>query len=311
MAFVRTIIIALVLLSASTGCTKPDPYGKAATEALREQDVPKAFELSLQAMSDGSTDQLVCYIAAMAKFYEGDLVACMDFANRITETDSMYSRARVIYTSAWVQAHPKQWVPKGLIDSLEKQIKVETDNQNLSVLHEARQLVYRQLWYQADSTDPYRPRYGMEMMMSATAAIGNDSVSLPSWKVMVEHNLLWGVPTLTQLLYRTADDIAGDDRLFQPQKLGLVCLAMRVAVDNEDIALLRHFAELYVKLDPTAESVGFNKITQLKDGTPYRTCLELLQLAVEQSTVLYQALIESDYPRILMPRLEAKEKENA
>ncbi len=310
MSYFATIIIVVILFT-SIGCTKPDTYGKSAIEALREQDLPKAFELSLKAMNDGSTDQLVCYIAAMAKFYEGDLAACMDFANRIAETDSMYSRARVIYTSAWVQAHPKQWVPKGLIDSLERQIKVETDDQDLSVLHEARQLVYRQLWYKADSTDPYRPRYGMEMMMSATAAIAHDSVSLPSWKVMVERNLLWGFPTLIKLLYRTADDIAGDDRLFQPQKLGLVYLAMRIAADNEDIALLRHFAELYVKLDPTAESVVFTKIAQLKDGTPYEKCYELLQLALEQSTVLYQAFIESDYPRILMPRLAAKEKENA
>lgn len=310
MAYVKTFIV-VVLLSISIGCTKPDTYGKAAIEALREQDLSEAFELSLQAMSDGSTDQLVCYIAAMAKFYEGDLVACMDFANRIAESDSLYSRARVIYTSAWVQAHPKQWVPKGLIDSLERQIKVETDDQDLSVLHEARQLVYRQLWYQADSTDPYRPRYGMEMMMSAMAAVSHDSVSLPSWKVMVERNLLWGVPHLTNLLYRTADDIAGDDRLFQPQKLGLVYLAMRIAADNEDIAIVRHFAELYIKLDPTAESFVFTKIAQLKDGTPYEKCYELLQLALEQSTVLYQAMFESDYPRILMPRLETEEKENA
>lgn len=302
-AFVITVFIA-------AGCTKPDTYGKAAIEALREQDLPKAFELSLQAMNDGSTDQLVCYIAAMAKFYEGDLIACMDFANRITEFDSMYSRARVIYTSAWVQAHPKQWVPKGLIDSLEEQIKFETNKQDLAVLHEARQLVYRQLWYQADSTDSYRPRYGMEMMFSAMAAISHDSVSLPSWKVMVERNLLRGVPHLTNLLYRTADDIAGDDRLFQPQKLGLVYLAMRIAADNEDIALVRHFAELYIKLDPTAESVVFTKIAQLKDGTPYEICFELLQLALEQSTVLNEAMFKSDYPRILLPRLEVTEKEN-
>lgn len=283
----------------------------AAIEALRSQELGDAFELSIKAMNDGSTDQLVCYIAALAKFYEGDLVACMNYANRIAETDSMYSRARVIYTSAWVQAHPKQWVPKGLIDSLEKQIKVDTADQDLSVLHEARQLVYRQLWYQADSTDPYRPRYGMEMMFSAMAAISHDSVSLPSWKVMVERNLLRGVPHLTNLLYRTADDIAGDDRLFQPQKLGLVYLAMRIAADNEDIALVRHFAELYIKLDPTAESVVFTKIAQLKDGTPYEICYELLQLALEQSTVLNEAMFKSDYPRILLPRLEAEEKENA
>ena len=310
MTYIKSIIIAVILFTVS-GCSKPDTYGIAAIEALRSQELGDAFELSIKAMNDGSTDQLVCYIAAMAKFYEGDLAACMNYANRIAETDSMYSRARVIYTSAWVQAHPKQWVPKGLIDSLEKQIKVDTNDQDLSVLHEARQLVYRQLWYQADSTDPYRPQYGMEMMMSATAAIANDSVSLPSWKVMVERNLLRGVPHLTNLLYRTADDIAGDDRLFQPQKLGLVYLAMRIAADNEDIALVRHFAELYIKLDPTAESVVFTKIAQLKDGTPYEICYELLQLALEQSTVLNEAMFKSDYPRILLPRLEAEEKENA
>jgi len=310
MAFVK-IIITVVLLSISIGCTKPDTYGIAAIEALRSQNLEEAFELSVKAMNDGSTDELVCYIAAMAKFYEGDLAACMNYANRIAETDTMYSRARVIYTSAWVQAHPEQWVPKGLIDSLERQIKVETDDQDLSVLHEARQLVYRQLWYQADSTDPYRPRYGMEMMMSAMAAVSHDSVSLPSWKVMVERNLLEGVPQITNLLYRTADDIAGDERLFQPQKLGLVYLAMRIAADNEDIALVRRFAELYVKLDPTAESAVFTKITQLKDGTPHEICYELLQLAREQSTVLNQAMFESDYPRILLPRLEVAEKENA
>lgn len=297
--------IALVVIAFITTiqCSRPDNFGKGSIESLRQGNIPEAFTLSLMAMNEGSTNSLVCYIAAMAKFSEGDLVSCMDYANRIGVGDTMYSRARVIYTSAWVQQNPDKAVPKGLIDSLEKQIKAETDDQDLSILYEARQLVYRQLWYQADSTDENRPALGMKMMMSALVAVKRDSLSLPSWKVLVDRHLIRGVPEMTDLIYRTAGNVASDDRIFLPQKLGILYMAMQTAADHGEIDNLRQFAKIYLSLEPSEENQGFSIIASLKPNTSTEQCQQLLQAALQSSSTLQDVLLQCEYPRILMPRL--------
>jgi hypothetical protein len=308
----NVIILSILIWCTSIQCTRPDALGESAIEALRKQDIPKAFELSLKAMDDGSSNQLVCYLAAMGKFYEGDLVSCMSYASRIHEGDSMYSRARVIYTSAWVQENPTKMIPSGLIDSLERQIKVATDNQNLSVLHEARQLVYQRLWQFAyDKGDSLAPRYGMEMMGSAISGVMHDSVSLPSWKILVERRLLRGVVSVTNLLYRTAANIAGDERLIREQKLGIVYLAMQQAAENQDLDLLRRFAAIYVQLDPIGTNSGFSSIALLSDNVAPERYQELLRETALRDSVLQETLFQSTYPRILIPSLAATQKTNA
>lgn len=306
------VVLSFLCLCTGMQCTKQDTLGQAAIEALREQDMPKAFELSLKAINDGSTDQLVCYIATMGKFYEGDLIACMNFANKIHESDSLYSRARVLYTSAWVQENPSKMIPKGLIDSLERQIKLATDDQDLSVLHEARQLVYQRLWQFAyEKGDSLAPRYGMEMMGSATSGVLHDSVSLPSWKILVERRLLVGVASLANLLYRTAANIAEDDRLMLEQKLGLVYLAMQQAADNQDLELVRKFAAMYIQLDPKGAESGFASITLVPGDVAPKKYQQLLREVAINDSVLQETLFLSTYPRILMPRLDAPQKTNS
>lgn len=297
------LLFAILTVLTKFGCINSDPYGQAAIESLRNEDVRDAFEQSVLAMNDGSTDELVCYIAAMATFYEGDLLACMDYANRITENDTLYSRARVIYTSAWVQQYPQESIPKGLLDSLEKQIKAETDEQNLSVLFEARQIVYRQLWRQTDTASDEHTEHMAEMMLSAMKAVAHDSVSLPSWMLLSEYDIIIEYPKLTELLYRTAKDIAGDDRLMLSSKQGILYVAMWTAANQGRVELLRELARVYIRLDLSSEQSGFISIASLNTNASVSESTELLSKALKQSSSLQETFLQSAFPRILIPRL--------
>lgn len=297
------LLLAIATVLTKIGCIKSDTYGQAAITSLRNREVRNAFEQSVMAMNDGSTDELVCYIAAMAKFYEGDLLACMDYANRITESDSLYSRARVIYTSAWIQQYPDRSIPKGLLDSLEKQIEAETNDQNLSILYEARQIVFRQLWRQTDTASDEHTAHLAEMMLSAMKAVAHDSVSLPSWMLLSEYDIILEYPKLTELLYRTAKDIAGDDRLMLSSKQGILYVAMWTAANQGKVELMRELARMYIKLDASSEHSGFISVASLNTNASVSACKEVLSKALAQSSSLRETFLQSAFPRILIPSL--------
>jgi hypothetical protein len=122
---------------------------------------------------------------------------------------------------------------------------------------------------------------------------------------------LIGVTSLTNLLYRTAANIAGDDRLMLEQKLGLVYLAMQQAAENQDLELLRKFASIYVQLDPNGSESGFAPLALSADNVAPEKYQELLRQAAINDSVLQETLFQSTYPRILMPRLDAMQKTNS